>query len=602
VKKIILIMVLAYTQQLVQAQYCGSPGNFSCNIPDSIPSPGYYPPPDSFPSFINNLQTQTSISFRKFDSIFFGSEVLHVYSLTFDSINNLPPGLCWQTDTSANTFGAGQKGCIQINGTPCGPTGQYKLVTILTLDIGSPVTTDGDGGGFEYFVRLKNYNNPDTPIDTTQTDSIPVIYYGDTCHPELPFTINMGGDSTFCGGSIINFNANVNGGLPPYTYLWQSTTASLSCTNCAYPVTTLYQSSIFTVLVSDANNQTVSQTVNYTATSGFDNFEITAFGPTIICDTGAVVLASNTGISTTYQWLKNDSIIPGATASSYAVIDSPGDYILYYDEYGLCSATSNAIQILFPPKPAATITTIGTANLCLGSSVILQAFAADTLSFQWQLNNTNVTDSIPDYYVATTTGNYRLIVHTPQNCYDTSNVIAVVSNPNAPTAVSFAQYFGDTVCNNAGSFALMGGTPDGGTYSGTGVSDNNFNPDSASLGNNIIAYIYTDNNGCSSLATDSITVELCTGIETAAANLPIAIYPNPACNYLNILSALFLKASYTVKVYNAVGNQISLKNNGRRQAQDGKIVLDVSSLMPGLYFLNINADGQRITKRFIKID
>ena len=82
-----------------------------------------------------------------------------------------------------------------------------------------------------------------------------------------------------------------------------------------------------------------------------------------------------------------------------------------------------------------------------------------------------------------------------------SSFVAVASAPN----VSFSGL--SAVCLNTAAFALSGGSPSGGTYSGTGVSSGSFNPATAGVGNHTITYSYTDQNtGCQGTATQSITV------------------------------------------------------------------------------------------------
>lgn len=58
------------------------------------------------------------------------------------------------------------------------------------------------------------------------------------------------------------------------------------------------------------------------------------------------------------------------------------------------------------------------------------------------------------------------------------------------------------VCENVLGVALAG-NPIGGTYSGTGVSGNTFNP---SVGTQTVTYTYTNANGCTNSATTTITV------------------------------------------------------------------------------------------------
>ena len=61
-------------------------------------------------------------------------------------------------------------------------------------------------------------------------------------------------------------------------------------------------------------------------------------------------------------------------------------------------------------------------------------------------------------------------------------------------------------CVSATTYAITGGTPTGGTYSGTGVTGNNFNASGAGTGTFTITYTYANANTCTSTATKSIIV------------------------------------------------------------------------------------------------
>ncbi|MBK7909423.1 T9SS type A sorting domain-containing protein [Candidatus Pollutiaquabacter sp.] len=75
---------------------------------------------------------------------------------------------------------------------------------------------------------------------------------------------------------------------------------------------------------------------------------------------------------------------------------------------------------------------------------------------------------------------------------------------NAAPVVSFAALA--PACSNGSAVTLSGGSPAGGTYSGTGVSGSSFNPVTAGTGTFVLTYAYTDNNGCSGNDTSAITV------------------------------------------------------------------------------------------------
>ncbi|MDZ7742062.1 MAG: hypothetical protein U5Q03_09995 [Bacteroidota bacterium] len=75
---------------------------------------------------------------------------------------------------------------------------------------------------------------------------------------------------------------------------------------------------------------------------------------------------------------------------------------------------------------------------------------------------------------------------------------------NASPDVSFAPL--TAVCFNDETFELSGGMPVGGTYYGDGVTDNMFNPSGAGIGSHLITYSYTDEQGCTNTAEQSIMV------------------------------------------------------------------------------------------------
>lgn len=81
------------------------------------------------------------------------------------------------------------------------------------------------------------------------------------------------------------------------------------------------------------------------------------------------------------------------------------------------------------------------------------------------------------------------------------NIVVVNETPDVTWATSF-----NPVCVDEAQFALTGGLPAGGTYSGDGVSGDMFNPTTAGAGTHTLTYTYTDGNGCVNFATNTIVV------------------------------------------------------------------------------------------------
>lgn len=75
---------------------------------------------------------------------------------------------------------------------------------------------------------------------------------------------------------------------------------------------------------------------------------------------------------------------------------------------------------------------------------------------------------------------------------------------NALPVVTLADF--TAVCVNTSPFALSGGVPAGGVYSGMAVTGGTFNPATAGVGSHPITYTFTDANGCTNFALKSIQV------------------------------------------------------------------------------------------------
>ncbi len=155
------------------------------------------------------------------------------------------------------------------------------------------------------------------------------------------------------------------------------------------------------------------------------------------------------------------------------------------------------------------------STICLGDNI--QIGGSPTASFSgsnqpasysylWTPNVNISNNTLSNPYVSPTdTITYKVLVISTHNngsiCKDSSYITITVDSLPIVTLAPFAD-----VCSNANPFQLSGGSPAGGTYSGTGVSSGWFNPSLANIGNNTITYTYTDGNGCTKSDTKTITV------------------------------------------------------------------------------------------------
>lgn len=150
------------------------------------------------------------------------------------------------------------------------------------------------------------------------------------------------------------------------------------------------------------------------------------------------------------------------------------------------------------------------------------------------------------------------------------------------------------MCANWAPSTLSGGMPAGGTYSGTGVSAGQFNPATASMGNNVVSYTYVDGNGCSSLATQSIFVNACAGVEEVGMGT-MTLFPNPSTGIVTLSTHSKGQISH-IQLFDLAGKEMKIT----AQYENENVVLDISSYPSGEYLLKAIVNKETIETKLIK--
>jgi len=196
-----------------------------------------------------------------------------------------------------------------------------------------------------------------------------------------------------------------------------------------------------------------------------------------------------------------------------------------------------------------------------------------------------------DTRIAGTTGNaaYNGGVYAQNLRYDgTSGIVC------AP--VSLAPFTFDSIRTSAPAFALTGGLPTGGTYTGTGVSNGMFDPAAAGVGTFTIQYIYADG-PCTDTASQTIKVVSATsGLSSVNRNDLFECYPNPARQ-----SVVVKTGSVTGKVkvrISGIDGRIWLSDeqtaNGAYQQ-----TFHLTGLAKGMYIVEVQAGNNVAASRLV---
>lgn len=197
-----------------------------------------------------------------------------------------------------------------------------------------------------------------------------------------------------------------------------------------------------------------------------------------------------------------------------------------------CFNTAQNINVDFTSTGTFTAGNTYTAQLSDASGSFAAPTAIGTLSST--ANSGTISATVPAGTAVGSGYRIRVVSSTPATTGSDNGVnFTIHALPNVNLG-SFT-----AVCQNDAPFTLTGGSPAGGTYSGTGVTANVFNPSSAGAGAHTITYSYTDGNSCSASAQQPITVNACASIDEL--DNVFSLYPNPANEYFMISAELAIE-------------------------------------------------------------
>ena len=258
----------------------------------------------------------------------------------------------------------------------------------------------------------------------------------------------------------------------------------------------------------------------------------------------------------------------------------------------ICPGTAyafNGQNIATPGNYIDTLTSVSGCDSIL--TLILVQSAASSFSFSdsicagdgYAFNGHNITMA----------GIYRDTLSNVNSC-DSIVTLFLSSNP-LPTVTLNLNV--DTICSNADILTLNQGSPVGGVYAGVGVSGYTFDPSLVAPGKHVITYSYTGSNGCTGSDSSFIIVQECLGISEAGIDKLVSLYPNPTEHLLIGESALFLSENPVVLLYDITGRLLGIKV----EYEADRVLMNVSDLAEGSYYIRLNFVGGVAVKEFTKI-
>ena len=392
-------------------------------------------------------------------------------------------------------------GSVVLDGLP--GTGTWHLIS-------NPVGVDVLSTGVNYIVPELSPGSYTFTVTnssgcTSSTSSNVVI-------DAVPGSPTIIGNLNICAGSTTQLTGS---GTPAVINSWISSATSVATVNSSGLVTGV---SSGTTQITYTNNSgctstatvTVTPTNTITLTSGSDyqsvciGMIITNITYSTAGATGAIFNGLPPGV--TGSWVNNVITISGAAMQ-------PGFFSYVITLTGGCGSIAQAGTIYVEEFPYIT----GPYTLCQGSTI--------TLTVNPSLNGGIWTSNAPSIASVSNYGNPSIEVTglTPGNATiiytSTSGCSAAVDvTVNALPLVTFPGTL-SAQCITSTIYALAGGTPGGGTYSGPGVIGTNFDASIAGNGNHTITYSYTNGSGCTATVTNTIVVNTVAGVANQSSSI-----------------------------------------------------------------------------------
>lgn len=368
----------------------------------------------------------------------------------------------------------------------------------------------------------------------------------------LPVVSVSAAANAFCAGDSTQLTANA----PSGNYQWFLNGVAIGGATSSTYVTTA--GGLFNMVCLDGNGCSDSSATGVTI--NVNQNPIVGIGPdSSYC--GSVTLdAGNPGA--TYLWCD------GSTTQTTTLVSSGSCMVMVTDSNG-CSS-SDTINVIVNPNP---IVVLGPDVSACTQVVITADSSLIGGTFLWCTGGTGLNEIITN----STTCDLQYTDVNGCMGYDTINV-TIFGNPTVTASATPS-----SVCADDADVVLSG-APVGGTFSGSSVSGNLFDP-TIGAGNYNITYTFTDQNGCTGTATTPIAVSACVGIEETNAT-GFTMYPNPTTGVLNFN----LTENSSVEVFDVLGNVVAAK-----QFTTGNATLDLSNQPNGVYFVRVNgANAQRV--------
>ncbi len=504
-------------------------------------------------------------------------------NLTTGLINNLTQGIYTVTITDANGCGVTKSASVSQPLSPLQITASLYHITCKGDSTGSiELFASGALGNYTYIwnndsttKRINNLKAGTYNVTVSDMNGCSINKSYQINEPDSNLILSITNSSSPCSSNNVTINANIAGGVGPYTYLWN--------TGATSPYISTNSNGNYSVTVTDANS--CSRSESFVANNNQVQLSITPSSQNINCAIGQIGFISLNVIGGTtpyqYQWSNgsNSNTINNISAGIYkcTITDANG-----------CTKEIN--------KTITDITSVHAQSLanneiCVGEYASLQCDTLPSSTYQWYYNNEPLIGATTSFFTTPVGGTYYVIVTTPCGTYQSNNIEIIVH------ALSHVQVNSDLIICQGESAQLH--ASGGASYQWTPVTNmDNANFSDPTVNPNFstdYTVIITDQYGCTANATVKVSV-MCDSIDA-----PNGFSPNNdgINDYFNIKGIENFDDN-VVFIYNRWGNLV-FKQKNYDNKWDGKCnvngALMGQDLPEGTYYflIDLNNEGKPLS-------
>jgi gliding motility-associated-like protein len=303
-----------------------------------------------------------------------------------------------------------------------------------------------------------------------------------------------------CGTPAFNLTANVPGGN------WQGVPIINTVDGTFNPACANAGTHVISYTITDANNCSNTGTQTYSI--------INEVVPNVTATPAIIPSGTNSAVSVTYTggngligttWQPANRVIDATQGwTNTTNLTSSQLFTANATDAAGCTA-NNSVTVIVTGGPL-TVSVVGNpTSVCPGDPVQLDAIPSGgdgTYTYNW--TSIPAGPAIPSVINPTvnptTTTTYTVTVLSG-GASASASVTINTNSGSLPTLGAF-----NNICVASPPFALSGGNPVGGIYSGNGVVGGNFDPSVAGIGTHTIIYSFPSPNGCIGQATSTIEV------------------------------------------------------------------------------------------------